>query len=154
MTVSADTHYQEVITYEDTWIIPVEESPCDFAIEMHSWGSVRINYWLDENGQITRRFETFGTTRNTVSANGKTMKFLGQGPIQVRFDDGTATAKYIGPVWLFIAPGYGAVFGSTGQEVWECTIDPDTQEEVCVLQKSVGYNNWEDAGPFCEYLSG
>ena len=155
MTASADTHYQEVIYLDEAWTVPVAESPCDFALEMHSWGSVRVNYWLDDNGQVTQRIESYGTVRNTVSANGKTMNFHGQGPVQVRFEGNNfATVKFLGPNWLFIAPGYGKVLGSVGQEVWECTIDPVTHEENCVLVKLVGSHEWEDPAAFCEYFSG
>jgi hypothetical protein len=154
LTAAADTHYQEVIYFDDAWTIPIEESPCDFPLDMHSWGVSRMNYWLDENGQTTKRIESFGMTRNTVSANGKSMMFLGQGPFQIRFEGNQFTVKYIGTNWLFIAQGYGKVFGFVGNQTWDCTIDPITHAEDCVLDKSAGYLNWDDADQFCEYLGG
>ena len=55
----------------DNWeYLEGSDSPCDFDITFHEWGEFRGLIWLDENGQMTRNFESFGQLRFEFLANG------------------------------------------------------------------------------------
>ena len=149
----ADTHYQDVIDVGDSWVWYGDDNPCGFDLTFGVSGNLRINYWLDENDELTHKIEIFGNIKADVSANGKTVKVQSQGPINWEFSDGMVIAKTTGPTEFVTVPGYGKVFGFAGllMETW--LIDPVSGDWINYhLEKWAGNFKDSDWGPICEYL--
>jgi hypothetical protein len=152
----ADTHYQIVIPTDDswTWNATDEDNPCGFDIGLHEYGNYRMNYWLDEDGQLTRELDIFGNMKLELSAHGKTLKLLYQGPAHWFYYENTVILKVTGTNASLTVPGYGKVDGSAGLLIITFDIDPETGELINgVEEKWVGSIDFiSDPNPVCAYL--
>lgn len=141
----------------DNWeYLEGSDSPCDFDITFHEWGEFRGLIWLDENGQMTRNFESFGQLRFEFLANGKSLSGNEQGPIHGYFSEDIVTIHFLGTGIFVTIPGYGPVYGFAGQSIVTFTYNPETGEWEQTDGKLVGTDNHIHKGyleAFCAYLS-
>jgi hypothetical protein len=151
----ADTPGHETFPIDGLEISPGAENGCGFDIEIHTVGEYRGNYWVDDNGQVTRWMEIYGNLKQTLSANGKTLRSRVQGSIhaQVVSEDRTLY-KFVGTFGLVTVPGSGISAGGGGQIVEEVVIDVETGEvlsdEILKWVGSTGEHSDWDA--ICAYL--
>ncbi len=109
-----DTHHQIVIPV-DEYMYSGTDNPCGFEHVVHDTGNLRINYWLDDNGRVTKEIDIWGNLKRTLSANGKTLRVLIQGPmIYTASSEDEIIIKWPGTGMLITAPGYGHILGGAG----------------------------------------
>jgi hypothetical protein len=151
----ADTHYQVVIPSDATQVWPGSQNPCGFDLTIHEWGTIRVNYWLGENQNLTYEIDAYGQMRMTTSANGKTISFNMQAPIHYKYNDAGVIIKTTGANFLGTAPGYGKIWGGSGLVIETWDIDPVTGTwSNHILLRTVGNINYDDWAAECEYLAG
>lgn len=151
---SADTLHKFIYPWNDTWTWAAAENPCGVDLVYKVEGEVRAFYSDDKNGDYKFGFESYGSMRGQVSANGKTIGFRMQGPIIYHLVDNEWIIKLAGANWLYTAPGYGNVFGMSGLIIEHITFDPVTGEVLDdSIEKLVGNINWDDFSAMCEYLN-
>jgi hypothetical protein len=156
------THYQDVIPIDDSGPWPVQH--CAFLINYHTWGNFRINYWLDQNGQLTKEIDILGNLKQTMTApdTGKTVNVQIQGPTHYEFtypEENVLVMKVIGTgtFSLMTAPGDGRIGpGGGGKMVETYTFDISDPNDWILLKYSldnvVGNTNPGDWTKFCEYM--
>ncbi len=155
----ADTLVKEVypMDYSFDWIVgdPVNPSPCDFDIHVHTDYVLRVNYWLDEYNRPTTEIDVYANFKSDWSANGKTVDIRGAGPalhsVEYYTDKIILTVKVVGAYDLVTVPGYGIIRGGGGQIFNTLTFTPDWEFISWSPNKYVGNFNW-DWGPICTYL--
>jgi hypothetical protein len=152
----AGTHVQEVIQVDDSWIWSGSDAdnPCGFDIGIHEYGTYRVNYWLDEDEQITREIDIFGNMKLVMSANGKTLNVLYQGPAHWVYSEDKVVLKVTGTNAAVTVPGYGKVDGSAGLLIITWDIDAETGEWINGIEvKWVGSKDFvSEPNPICAYL--
>ena len=153
----ADTHYQTVSYEDNSWVLEasdVENNPCGFDVGIHEYGTFRVNYWLDEDGQLTRELDIFGNMKLVLSAHGKTLKLLYQGPAHWSYSENKVILKVTGTNAVYTVPGYGKVDGPAGLWIASWDIDPETGEWINFeVEKWVGSIDYvSKPNPICEYL--
>ena len=152
----ADTHTQTVIHTDDYWVLEAdnEDNPCGFNIGIHEYGTFRENDWFDKDGQLTRELDIFGNMKLVLSAHGKTLNLLYQGPAHWSYSENKVILKVTGTNAVYTVPGYGKVDGSAGLWIASWEIDPDTGEWInFVVEKDVGSIDYvSEPNPICEYL--
>jgi hypothetical protein len=152
----ADTPGHESFSIDTVEISPAEENGCAFDIEVHTYGELRKNYWVDENGEITRWMDIYGNLKQTMSANGKTLMQRIQGPIHAEVVSADTTVyKYVGTFALVTVPGSGISAGGGSLIVEEVIIDLETgdvlSDEILKWVGSTGeHRNWDVV---CAYLA-
>jgi len=154
-------HYQEIIPVDDSGETNI---PCEFVTIYHQWGYFRINYLFDQNGQLIKEIDIWGTLKQTITApdTGKTVDVQIQGPGHYEFTypeenvivmkvSGTGTSS------LITAPGMGRIGPGGGVNMVETytfdTTDPNNWIlKSYSLDKLVGNTNPHDWTTFCEYM--
>ena len=153
---SADTPGQGIIPVDVVEMWPGADNPCGFDIEVDTAGYIRHNYWINRSGELTRIIDIWGTVKQTVLANGKSLKSRIQGPVHYELISGNRYIMVTLGTNIFVTvPGYGHYLNGAGQFVEEITIDPITGEILSItLIKQVGnVENSDDWSAICEYLS-
>jgi hypothetical protein len=152
----ADTpgHWVNTVDETSTWLANTEDNPCDFDIVVHEYGTFRGNYWIDDNGQLTRAMDIYAGLKQTLSAHGKTVNMQIQGPIHYDvISENHFIMTSVGTNSLITVPGYGKIFGGAGQIVEEIKFDPTTGEVLDVILSQVGNINFDNFSAVCKYLS-
>jgi hypothetical protein len=139
--------YDEVIDYTG----PLE-NPCGFEITVHSYGTIRWQYFFDKNGVLTDAHAICGQMKETWSANGKSVDVQISGPIQYKIISDTQVIDSIkGTAQVITVPGFGKIYGQAGHFAykWDYTTEPWTFIEVV---REAGTSAW-DLDPVCAYLA-
>jgi hypothetical protein len=153
---SADTPGQNIIPIDVVEMWPGADNPCGFDIVVHTVGDLRQNFWVNESGEVTRVIAVWGTVKQTVLANDKSLKSRIQGPVHYELISGNRYIMVTLGTYVFVTvPGYGHYLNGAGQFIEEITIDPTTGEILTsTLIKQVGnVENTDDWRAICEYLS-
>jgi hypothetical protein len=153
----ADTHVQDdyVLDINFTWTEDAPDNPCGFDIQWREYGVVRLNVWFDEENRVTHEVDIYGNVKESLSANGKTVNFLIQGPVQFNIeyppDEIVLRAKSVGTAALATVPHYGKIRGG-GVLILETAVYTRDGELISYnLDKWVG-NYTDDWDPICAYL--
>jgi hypothetical protein len=125
---------------------------CGFEITVHSYGTIRWQFFYDKNGVLTDAHEIYGQMKETWSANGKSVDVQISGPVQYKIISDTQVIEtYEGTSQVITVPGSGKIYGSAGHFAykWDYTTEPWTFIEVV---KEAGTSVW-DWDPVCAYLA-
>jgi hypothetical protein len=129
-------------------------NPCDFDIQMHDYGTFRVNIWSNENG--THEIDIFGNLKADWSANNKTINIQEQGPIFDSYEyypnETIYHSKTVGATVIVTVPHYGRIFGGGGLMLETVIATPDWSTIIYYnMDKLVG-NLINDWSPVCTYL--
>jgi hypothetical protein len=128
------------------------DNPCGIDISVHVFGTLRWQYFFDNNGALTRFHAIYGTLKQTWSANGKSLNMQISGPIQFTvLSETVIIVSFKGTNETITVPGYGHVYGSMGNVSYkmDTTTEPWTLIEV-VREKGTSVYDWD---PICAYLA-
>jgi hypothetical protein len=129
-------------------------NPCNFAIQMHDYGTFRVNVWSDENG--THEIDIFGNLKRDWSANNKTINIQEQGPIFNSFeyypDKIVYHSKMAGADVIVTVPHYGRISGGGGLMLETLIGTPDWSEIIYYNMDKLAGNLINDWSPVCTYL--
>jgi hypothetical protein len=131
------------------------DNPCNFEVQVHEEGTLRVVLWFDDKGQAIREMVAEGNVKVDYSANNKVVRIKEQGPwqstVEYNADNIVQVAKAIGAIALITVPHYGKLAGGAGlyieTDIWTPGWGEITYSHI---DKMVG--NVTDYGPFCEYL--
>ena len=154
---AAPGHHQQVVLSEDmqfTWY--GADNPCGYDLVIHEWGDLRIHYWFDKDGNLTRELDVMGNIKRTMTANDKTLDFQVHGTssytIEYQEDIEIYTYKTTGTYSLVTVPGEGIIYGGAGLVVDVYTYDKNTGIWSYNVEKSTGNFNFDDYSQLCAYL--
>ena len=148
----ANDKYRETIVVDE--YIPVDGF-CDFGITVHQYGKIKITYSINNDGFLGFREADGNFKVEMYVTPDKKLSPHFQGPY--RWQDLNAEGtdwieKATGPNQFVVIPGYGPVYGRTGNTTFRVTIlEDDVKVEVL---KFSGLNFYEQEGidAICSYL--
>lgn len=117
----------------DVFSVPVDETSsfeaCDFPVENHTTGAIRIHDFFDEQGNLVREVANYNlkiTYTNSLTGESVTSRSAGPDILQVN-PDNSANLLSIGLLARIVLPGQGLLAVQTGRLVLFFT-DPGDQE--------------------------
>ena len=117
----------------DVFSVPVDDTSsfeaCDFPVENHTTGAIRIDDFFDEQGNLVREVANYNlkiTYTNSLTGESVTSRSAGPDILQVN-PDNSANLMSIGLLARIVLPGQGLLAVQTGRLVLFFT-DPGDQE--------------------------
>jgi hypothetical protein len=154
--ISAKTVVRWVnLDVDDHIILPAnsDENPCDFDIDWGFKGSEFVIVNWDEDGYF-KIIDVMNKIDETYSANGKSLLLKGITYHTQLISENEMVTSWLGVSGFAVIPGYGPVWGNTGNTSVLFVYDPDSEEWIATgLVKEVGNIQYDDFSPICEYLS-
>lgn len=141
---------------ESYWTWYAADNLCGLDLQVHDHGTVRWNLWFNDSGQVVRETDVWGNMKRDVSYNGKTVTLkYGTGHFTFEYYPNEYTIilhdKDTGPWEAATVPGYGRIWGITGQTNYTFTYDSDWNLINSTIDTQVG-NIIVDYGPICDYM--
>jgi hypothetical protein len=141
---------------ESNWTWYAADNVCGLDLQVHDYGQEQWRMWFDDNGQLVRLSDHLGNLKRDVSYNGRTVTLkYGSGHYTYEFYPDTNTIvvhdKDTGPWEAINLPGYGRIWGITGQTNYTFTYDSNWNLINSTIDTQVG-NIIVDYGPICDYM--
>jgi|WetSurMetagenome_2_1015567.scaffolds.fasta_scaffold664751_1 hypothetical protein len=144
------------------WTEPVDDTyywyACGFEnpIVDHVYGTLKGEYFFNEAGDVVKGNVSYGSMRETWSVNDKHVDLQIQGPIHYRTIVLGAEFYqiYLGVSGIITIPGYGRVYGWSGQWVLRWEFNPSIDDwEITGVVREVGSTHLENWDAICAYLA-
>jgi hypothetical protein len=129
------------------------QNPCGFEISVHTYGTWEWREFYNQTGQLVRVQAMWSQARQTWSANGKSLAVMinASGHATLAPDLTSYVVTWAGPGLFITVPGYGHVYGSTGNNTSQYSW-PDFWTFIRTI-RNVGNPFIENWGPICAYLA-
>jgi hypothetical protein len=129
---------------------------CDFVFTVHQYGKINLTYSINNDGFLGYR-EAGGDFKVEMYVTpDKKLNAHFQGPYQWQDLNAEGTdwiEKATGPNQFIVIPGYGPVYGRTGNTTVRVTILEDNDVKVELLKFSgLSFNEQEGIDAICSYL--
>jgi hypothetical protein len=153
--ISAKTVGRWVFWMDDHTILPAnsDANSCSFDIDWGSKGSAFVIMNWDDKGNY-KSMDVLNKIDETYSANGKSLLLKGVTYHSKLISENEMVISWLGASGFTVIPGYGPVWGNSGNTSVLFVWDPVREEWVDNgLVKEVGSIHYEDFTPVCEYLA-
>ena len=152
----ADSSRHYSADLDNTWTWYAADNLCGIDLQVHDYGRIQWRLWFDDEGGLIRESDHMGGLKRDVTYQGKTvtLKYGTQQYTYTYYPDQNKIIVYdkdTGPWEAINLPGYGRIWGITGQTNYTFTYDSNWNFISGTIDTQVG-NIIVDYGPICDYI--